>query len=530
MIAPSEALSRLGAGAVVRAAPDLATLARMAPPDCPPRWREAAELLLAVSGGRGLPVLGEYDFGPLQSFDCGIRRHRWDKPDVVIGRHTSGRRVVLGRDGSVYLGKHERLLAKSLIAFLERIAAELSPTPARYAFSIHVRHKDDARKLARRLRVDESPAASTEHDPCWSDERWMITADRAAARRFDLLPDLLAAASAAGVEIGVHDGRAEAMLVEGLQPVPEAPQYRISTGLAAISIRLLPGERVEQALHYGEAGTEWAEWEAGEILVQRRTPSVEGFAHPAVQAYLFARRAQRLPHLQRSEAELRAALGDRATEPVMALEREHGGLCTEDDFSVWNLFHVTPLVAPGLLAETLPAAERITAIRGEPVVQVGEVGPRLWLCVDRAGRFYTTGLHDFDLEAGGDDLESALRKLALDEEHRRRRTDASIGVFLEGPDAERLSAALGPAATCALDTFGHRYLTGAGFDLRHRKAALGQPARWHLVADSARGLSDLLRRIVDPRRPLRARHDSLSFPTEEELSLCARAGIALSDT
>lgn len=528
----SEALARLGAAAAVRPIPDLAALARTAPPDCPPRWREAAELLLSVSGGRGLPVLGEYDFGALQSLDCSVRRHRWDPPDVVLARHASGRRLLLGRDGSVYAEKVNRPLARSLIVFLERIAAELLPSPARYAFSIHVRDEHDARKLAKKLRVDELQEASTDHDPCWSDERWFIVRDRVAARSFSELGALLTAAGAAGVEIGLHDGRAEAMLVEGFQPVPEAAQYRITGGIAEISIRLVPGERIEQALHYGPEGTEWAEWESGELLVQRRTPTLEGFADldPALQEYLFARRAQRLPRFQRTAEQLRACLGARAWESLIALERDHGGLITEDDLTVWNLFHVAPLVAPGYLAETTPAAQRITAVRGEPVCQVGLVEPNLWLCTDSAGRFYTTGLHDHDLQAAGDGIESSLLKLALDEKLRRRRTEASLGAFLERETAERLVAALGHAATQTLDTFGHRYLTGAGFDLRQRKAALGQSERWHLVADSVKRFLDVMRHIADARRPVRAGKDNLSFPTEDEITLCERSGVALQDT
>ena len=528
----SDALSHLGNSAAIRRPYDLRTLAKLAPASCPSRWTEAAELLLALTGGRGLPRLGDYDFGALADFDCSLRRHRWDPPDIVIAGHASGRRVVLTRkEGAVYLGKYEKLLGETLLVFLERLAAELLPAPAVHGFSIHTRSREDARKLARKVRAAENDAASVSHDGCWSDDRWFITRDRAAARRFEDLSELLAAAQAVGVELGLHDGRGEALLVDAFQPVPEGAQYRVMEGLGAISIRIAEGRRIEQALHYGEIGTEWAEWEDGELLIQRKRPVTEIFAPiPELEQYLFARRIQRIERFGRTEREMQAIFGPDLWPVLTSLERDYGGLVAEDDLTYWDLAHVMPLVAPGYIGETTPKNQRITSIQGQPVHQVGEIKSLLWLCVDEGGHFYVTGHHDYDLEAGGDDPQSTLLRFALDWKHERWRTDASIGAFLDRADAERLLAALRGVAEQKLDTFGHTYHAGPGFELRHRKAVLGSRPYWHLVADSAKRFCNLLRPIASEQRPVRAGTDNQSYPTEEELAQCARAGVALQDT
>src|SRR5262249_15758075 len=129
----SGALAKLGTTAPVTRRYDRRTLGKLAPPGCTPRWIEAADLLLDVVGGRGLPLLGEYDFGALADFDCAVRKRRLDAPSLVIGRHVSGRRIVLASgDGAIYTHDFHERLAGSLSVFLERIAAECYPTPAVY--------------------------------------------------------------------------------------------------------------------------------------------------------------------------------------------------------------------------------------------------------------------------------------------------------------------------------------------------------------------------------------------------------------
>ncbi|XYH98581.1 hypothetical protein ACMHYB_02120 [Sorangium sp. So ce1128] len=109
-------------------------------------------------------------------------------------------------------------------------------------FSIQGRAGDEARKLATKLRATENGAASAPHDACWSDDRWFTVRDRAVARRLEDLPALLAAAYAADAEIGLHDDRAERMLVEDLQRVPRGAQLHQAVGSAEISTRLAEGE------------------------------------------------------------------------------------------------------------------------------------------------------------------------------------------------------------------------------------------------------------------------------------------------
>ncbi|WP_437925353.1 hypothetical protein WMF37_40825 [Sorangium sp. So ce291] len=115
-------------------------------------------------------------------------------------------------------------------------------------FSIHVRAGDEARKLATKLRATENGAPSAPHDACWSDDRWFIVRERAAprrlaaARRLEDLPALLAVANAAGVEIGLHAGRAETILVEDLQRVRRGAQLCQAAGITEISIRIAEGE------------------------------------------------------------------------------------------------------------------------------------------------------------------------------------------------------------------------------------------------------------------------------------------------
>ncbi|WP_437732117.1 hypothetical protein [Sorangium sp. So ce1335] len=527
----SEALCALAERAPIRRACDRRTLAKLAPPGCPPRWTEAADLLLALTQDRGLPLLGDYDFGALAEFDCSFRRHRSGPPDLVIARHASGRRVLLTqREGAVYLGRYEKRLCSDLRAFLERLAAELSPTPALAPFSIHWRAGDEARKLANKLRVAENGAASVPHDTCWSDDRWFIVRDRAAARRFEDLPALLAAARAAGAELGLHDGRAEAMLVEDLQRVPRGAQLHQAVGIAEISIKVAEGRRIEQALHYGDVATERAEWEDGELLVQRTRPATDLFAPiPELQEYLFARRIHRLDRFRRSEEDLRRLFGDDLWPVLSAVERDHGGVIAEDDFAPWSLLGVAPLIAPGYVAETVVGDQRIRDIQGKPVRQVGKVDKMRWLCIDEEGRCYVTGRLGDDLEPGGDDIASTLLRLALDWKLQRWRTEASMGGFLQREGAERLLKELHGAAERKLDTFGHTYHAGPGFMLRHRKAVLGLDPYFQLIATSTKRFCELLRPLAAAGRPVRVLQDTESFPTDEELAACAHAGVVISD-
>lgn len=527
----SDALSQLGAAAVISRPHDRRALAKLAPPGCAPRWVEAAELLLQLTSGRGLPVLGDYDFGVLADFDCSPRQRRSDLPGLVIARHASGRPVVLAsRDGAVYVGRFEQRLGASLRIFLERLAAERFPAPAVYGFRIHNRSRDDARKLANKIRVVENFAASSEHDHCWSDERWFVVQDRIAARSFDDLPTLLAAAEATGVEIGLHDGRADALLVEVYQPVPEEPQYHMKTGIGELSICATADRRIEQALHYGDIGTEWAEWSEGELLVQRKRPIVELFKpNPDLQEYLDARRIQRVDCFRRTEEHLRRLYGADLWPVLASLERDYGGLIAEDDLTYWALFHIKPLVAPGFMAETAPERERVGSIQGEQVHRVGTVRLDHQLCVDARGRFYITDDMRYDIEAGGDDLESTLLRLALDWKYERWRTDACLGGFLDPQDAARWIGELRGAIERKLDTFGHAYYEGQGFVLRHPKAVLGQKSFFHLVASSAKRFSDVLRPLTASGQPIKVEQDNLSFPTDEEIALCARSGVLLAD-
>ncbi|KYG06063.1 hypothetical protein BE21_37040 [Sorangium cellulosum] len=527
----SEALCALAERAPIRRACDRRTLAKLAPPGCPPRWTEAADLLLALTQDRGLPLLGDYDFGALAEFDCSFRRHRSGPPDLVIARHASGRRVLLTqREGAVYLGRYEKRLCSDLRAFLERLAAELSPTPPLAHFSIHWRAGDEARKLANKLRAAENGAASALHDTCWSDDRWFIVRDRAAARRFEDLPALLAAARAAGAELGLHDGRAEAMLVEDLQRVPRGAQLHQAAGIAEISIEIAEGRRIVQALHYGDVATERAEWEDGELLVQRTRPATELFAPiPELQEYLFARRIHRLDRFRRSEEDLRRLFGGDLWPVLSAVERDHGGVIAEDDFAPWSLLGVAPLIAPGYVADTVAGDQRIRDIQGKPVRQVGKVDKMRWLCIDEEGRCYVTGSLGDDLEPGGDDIESALLRLALDWKLQRWRTEASMGGFLQREGAERVLKELHGAAERKLDTFGHTYHSGPGFMLRHRKAVLGLDPYFQLITSSTKRFCELLRPLAAAGRPVRVLQDTESFPTDEELAACAQAGVVISD-
>lgn len=409
----------------------------------------------------------------------------------------------------MYLGRYEKLLCKDLRAFLERLAAELFPVPAIHGFSIHWRTGDEAKKLATKLRAAENGAASAPHDECWSDDRWFIVRDRAAARRFEDLPALLDAARAAGVEIGLHDGRAEAMLVEDLQRVPSGAQLHQAVGIAEISIHIAEGRRIEQALHYGEVATERAEWEDGELLVQQTRPATELFAPiPELQEYLFARRIHRLARFRRSEEDLRRIFGAALWPVLSSMERDYGGLIAEDDFAPWSLLGVAPLVAPGYLAETVPGDQRIKDIQGKPVRQIGKVDKMRWLCVDEDGRFYVARSPGDDLEPGGDDLESTLLRLALDWKVQRWRTETSMGGFLQRADAERLLKELHGAAEPKLDTFGHTYHAGPGFVLRHRKAVLGLDPYHQLIATSIKRFCELLRPLSAEGQPVRVLQDT----------------------
>lgn len=526
----SETLIKLGKAATISRPCDRRALVRSAPEECTPRWIHAAELLLMITGGRGLPVLGDYDFGALADFDCSLRQRRSDAPSLIIARHTSGRPAVLGsRDGAIYLGRFAERLAANLHIFLERLAAEHLPTPAIYGFCIHQRSRGDARKLANRLRAAENILASSPSDECWSDERWFIVQNRVAARAMEDVPALLTAAQAADVEIGLHDGRAEAMLVEDFQPVPHHAQYHTMAGVGELSIRITQDRRIEQALHYGDVGTEWAEWEAGELLVQRKRPFTELFSPtPELQEYLGARRIHRLDRFRRTEEDLRRTFAPDLWPVLVSLERDYGGLIAEDDFNTWNLHSTVPLVAPGYVAEVVPRGERITAINGHPMRQVGQIWSLLWLCVDRDGRFYITRSSGYELEAGGDDLDSTLLRLALDWKYERWRTDACLGAFLDPQDAARLIGELRGAIERRLDTFGHTYYEGPGFVLRHPKPVLGQKSYFHLVAGSAKRFCDVLRPLASAGQPVKVEQDNLSFPTEEEIALCVRARVLLS--
>jgi hypothetical protein len=413
---------------------------------------------------------------------------------------------------------------------LERLAAERLPAPAVYGFYIHQRSREDARKLANKLHVVENFAASSPFDECWSDERWFIVRNRVAARSLEDVPALLAAAQVVGVEIGLHDGRAAAMLVEEFQPVPRDAQYHTKAGVGELSIRITLDRRIEQALHYADVGTEWAEWEDGELLIQRKRPLTELFSPVSeLQEYLTARRVHQLDRFRRTEEELRRIFAGDLWPVLASIERDYGGLIAEDDFNAWNLHSTVPLIAPGYLAEAVSKSDRITSINGHPMRQVGKVWSLLWLCVDRDGRFYLTRSSGYELEAGGDDLESTLLRLALDWKYERWRTDACLGGFLDPQDAARLIGELRGAIERKLDTFGHAYYEGPGFVLRHPKAVLGQKSFFHLVAGSAKRFSDALRPLTANGQPIKVEQDNLSFPTDDEIALCARSGVLLAE-
>jgi hypothetical protein len=236
-----------------------------------------------------------------------------------------------------------------------------------------------------------------------------------------------------------------------------------------------------------------------------------------------------MDRFRRSEEDLRRIFGADLWPVLSSLERDHGGLIAEDDFSPWNLFSTAPLVAPGYLAETTPKEQRITDIQGKPVRQVGQIDSLLWLCVDEEGRFYVTRSLGYDLQAGGDDLESTFLRLAIDWKLRRWRTEACMGGFLQRADAERLLDSLRGTAERQLDTFGHTYHAGPGFVLRHRKPVLGQEPHFHCIAASLKRFCELLRPLATADRPVRVLQDTESFPTDEELAACARAGVVISD-
>lgn len=524
----SEALRQLGQDSTVSRPSDLRALACLMPSNRPTYWVDAAELLVRLSGGRGLPRVDAYDFGVLADFAVSPPRQRSAAPCLVVARHRSGREVIMRSDnGAIYEGEERR--GASLRIFLERLAAEIYPRRAEVGFAIHPR-LHDARRIANKLRITQNDAASSPYDECWADERWFVTQTRVAARRFEDVDLILDAALACDAEIGLHDGRAEALLVEADQPVVERARYHRRAGIAELSIRTTSDQRIEQSLHYGEVGTEWSEWGDGELLVQRKRPMTELFSPvPELQEYLHARRLQRLPQLQRSDVDLERVYGVDIWPVLRALERDYGGLIAEDALGAWASFHVEPLVAPGYVAETVKPEERVRTAHGEPVYEVGTVKLDRRLCVDEKGRFYITYPSGYDLEAGGDDLESTFLRLALDWKYERWRTDACLGGFLAPQDAARLIEALRGTIDHKLDTFGHAYYQGAGFVLRHPKPVVGQHSFFHLVATSTKRFCDIVRPLTKGGQPIRVEHDNLSFPTDEEIGACAKAGVLLSD-
>lgn len=506
--------------------------------------------IFELTGRRGMPVVGEYIFGLVESRRAGhaavdaSTRARWS----LIGHHPTR--------GPLYLGPRGKLMspmcsaADSISVLLERLAAEFVPRRPLYGLRVY---KGRAGEVASALRVPRNKGASDSLTKCWADDRWFITEHVLFARRQQDVRRLLEVCNERGLGVIVlplsTTTRIEIERCDGSAPEDTVPPRAAYTFQGAATLTIWHDDEHDtyhQAIRYGEHLVEHDALATSHRL-SRRWHRAEGFltdrVSPRALDFCASHRMLWLPSLRRGARELARLLSGRdipAWQSLLDLEERFAGLLMENPLDYpereWAPDQPVIFLAPAALLESAKTKDKCAGSssasmdgprRGDLRIRwqgldlhwVGLLEHWRALFMDEEGRIYEYSWHDAELVPMADNACALLERLAA-EWKMNRDTDAIGGLLLPPELGTSIARKMRLHRVDEASTFIYTYYCGDGLWIRVREGWGERPGSTRIRAERAADMIKLAGALVTEHPGLVLRADSADL-----VEALAREGI-----